>query len=88
MNTADPKNVPALPPPEGVTPNFINPSSLKSAFIVTTVICLPLATSAVIVRLFTTLRGSKRVLHIDDCMSLDFYSLQLSQNFLTQMLTD
>ena len=69
MATTDPKNVPALAPPSGVTPNFVNPYTLNPAFVVTTALCLLLATSAVIVRLAISLCGSTKRLRGEDCSS-------------------
>ena len=63
-------HVPALAPPKGVISNFTDPYSLKPAFIATIVLCLPLATAAVVVRLATGLRGADRRLRVEDCMHL------------------
>lgn len=51
-------HVPALTPPLGVTPNLVNPYSLSAAFVVTAILCLLLATSALLVRLAISFRGS------------------------------
>ena len=68
MNATSPSDTPALTPPSGVIPNFVDPYSLSSAFVATAVLCLPLATIAVIVRLTTSLRGSDRRFRVEDCM--------------------
>ena len=67
------KLVPALAPPAGVTPNFVNPYSLAPAFVVTAVLCLLLATSAVIVRLAISFSGPTKRIRFEDCTFLPFF---------------
>ena len=70
MSSTASDNVPALPPPPGVIPNFINPYSQNPAFVATAVLCLSFATASVVVRLTTSLRGPNKRLQIEDCKSL------------------
>lgn len=70
MSLSSPSNVPALAPPAGITPNFINPYTLSPAFVATAVICILFATAALIIRLATGLFGSDKRLLIEDCMLL------------------
>ena len=71
------KLVPALAPPAGITPNFVNPYSLTPAFVVTSVLCLVLATSAVIVRLAISFCGPTKRIRIEDCTFLPFLEMSL-----------
>ena len=71
------KLVPALAPPAGVIPNFVNPYSLAPAFVVTAVLCLLLATSAVIVRLAISFSGPTKRIRIEDCTFLSLLELSL-----------
>ena len=69
MNFDTPRNaVPALAPPSGVTSNFVDPFSLSPAFVTTAVLCLVLATSAVIVRLAISFHGPEKGIRVEDCM--------------------
>ena len=68
MSASNPSSVPALAPPAGITPNFVNPYTLSPAFVATAVICLLSATAALIIRLATSLYGSDKRLRIEDCM--------------------
>ncbi|KAL2037557.1 hypothetical protein N7G274_009669 [Stereocaulon virgatum] len=68
--TTDPSKVPALAPPPGVHPNFVNPYSLNPAFVATTVLCLLFATLAVTVRLAVNLSGPNKKLRVEDYTSL------------------
>ena len=68
MSPSSPNNVPAMAPPADVTPNFMNPYTLSPAFVATAVICLLFATTALIIRLATSLFGSDKRLRIEDCM--------------------
>ena len=61
-------NTPALSPPEGVVSNFDNPYSLSGAFIATTVLCIPLATFAVAIRLATIPNRPTQKFRIEDGM--------------------
>ncbi len=60
-------DLPALAPPPGVTPNFIDPPNLRQPWLA--VVQITLATLAVFMRLFTKKFVVKRVL-IDDCESI------------------
>ncbi|KAK0516092.1 hypothetical protein JMJ35_002126 [Cladonia borealis] len=67
MSPSSPNNVPALAPPAGITPNFVNPYTLSPAFVATAIICLLFATAALIIRLATSLLGSNKRLRIEVC---------------------
>ena len=56
---------PALPPPPGVTPNFINPQSRALMVIVTSVLCLVLIILISLMRFYTNL-WIKKSLKADD----------------------
>ena len=45
----------ALPPPSGVTPNFINPHSIQTSLLASMVLCLTLTTLTTAIRLYTKL---------------------------------
>lgn len=79
MSPSNPSSVPALDPPAGITPNFVNPYTLSPAFVATAVICLLFATAALIIRLATSLFGSDKRLRIEDCM--------LCRNLVSQTLS-
>ena len=79
MSPSSLNNVPALAPPTGVTPDFVNPYTLSPAFVATAVLCLLFATTALIIRLATSLFGLDRRLRIEDCM--------LFQDLVTQTLS-
>lgn len=64
LNT--PANTPALEPPPGVTPNFINPYSLRPFQVATASICLTTATLVVAARFFAKFATSKR-LQLEEC---------------------
>lgn len=83
MNPTNPTNVPALVPPAGVTPNFVNPYTLSPAFVATAVISLLFATAALIIRLATSLLGSNKRLRIEDCM---LFQLKFTQKLSMRML--
>ena len=83
MSLSSPSNVPALAPPAGITPNFVNPYTLSPAFVATAVICLLFATAALIIRLATSLFASDKKLRIEDGM---FFQHLATQMILVRML--
>ena len=83
MSPSSPDNVPALAPPAGITPNFVNPYSLSPAFVAAAIVCLLFATAALIIRLATSLLGSNKRLHIEDCMIFE-----IPQMLLMRVLTE
>ena len=83
MSPSSPYNVPALAPPAGTTPNFVNPYTLSPAFVATAIICLLFATAALIIRLATSLLGSIKRLYIEDCMIF-----KIPQMLLMRVLTE
>ena len=58
-------HIPALAPPAGVTPNFINPQSQASMVVITSILCLVLIIPISILRFYTNL-FIKRSLKVDD----------------------
>ena len=61
-------NYSAIPPPLGLTSNFVNPPSKASWDIVTQAVCLTVATLLVAIRLFTKIHILKSS-GWDDCKS-------------------
>jgi hypothetical protein len=53
--------IPALEPPPGVEPNFVNPYSLYPFVIATCTLCLMFTTAAVVIRMFTKIQVAKTV---------------------------
>lgn len=86
MSSSNPINPvrPALAPPSGVTSNFVNPYSLSPAFIVTAVLCLLLATFAVIVRLATSFCGPSKRIRVEDCTFLFPFEIRSLSNVVVQ----
>ena len=70
MKTTNSLEDPALLPPVGVSPNFVDPYSQNPAFVATAVLCILLATASVVVRLTTRLLGSTKRLRFEECKSL------------------
>lgn len=62
-----PMTTPALQPPEGVTPNFVNPENFHTAIIGTIVVCIALTTCLACTRMYTKLIITKTY-GWDDCM--------------------
>ena len=77
MSLSNPSNVPALAPSAGITPNFVNPYTLSPTFVATAVICLLFATSALMIRLATSLFGSDKRLRTEDCMLFQHLATQI-----------
>lgn len=59
---------PALVPPGGVKPNFVNPPNLNTVFYVTILSCLVLPTVVLAVRLYTKACIIRKVV-LEDCTS-------------------
>ena len=57
---------PALAPPLGVEPNFVDPPNLKTLGLVVIILCLILPTLAVWMRMYTKLRIIRQVV-AEDC---------------------
>ena len=66
MATLDPFTTPALKPPLGVEPNFVDPESLLSLLVDTTIICLCFTTFATAARLILRLQDIHS-LRLEDC---------------------
>ncbi len=64
------ENVGVIPPPPGVTPNFINPPSLQHIILITNIILSLVSAVFVILRLYTT-GFIIRSVGIDDCKYFD-----------------
>lgn len=63
---ANPAQVPAGPPPEGILPNFTSPSTLKTPVVTVNVAFLTIATLFVCLRLYTR-KFINRLLGPEDC---------------------
>ena len=57
---------PALAPPPGVTPNFVNPPSFFTFSVVVVTLCLLFSTLAICMRMYTKLYIIRRVV-LEDC---------------------
>lgn len=66
MDSVDPNLIPALTPPEGVTPNFVDPETYVYLPLVFSFVCLALATIMLAARLFTRLVIMKKMAW-EDC---------------------
>jgi hypothetical protein len=64
------KNVGVIPPPPGVTPNYINPPSLQHVILITNVIFSFVSALFVTLRLYT-IGFITRSVGIDDCKCID-----------------
>lgn len=69
-----PDTVGVVPPPPGVTPNFVNPPSTGYKVIITTVVTWALATFVLCLRVYVKL-GIIRKIKIDDCMVYALFCL-------------
>jgi hypothetical protein len=56
-----------IPPPPGVTSNFVDPSDQIMKNIVVHTVFLTLSTFAIVIRIYTRMRISRVKLGIDDC---------------------
>ena len=61
---------PALEPPPGVTPNFVNPASTQGLFVPLSAVCVFLSSAFVAMRIGTRLK-LKKPLEWEDCMKFD-----------------
>lgn len=61
--------LPGMPPPPGVTSDFVHPYSLQSYNSITVAICMTLSTLFVAMRMYTNARITK-TLNWEDCMVL------------------
>jgi hypothetical protein len=64
--TMDPSQLPAVPPPPGITPNFNNSDNYKHHNIVLHTVVLAITSAAVFVRIYTRAVIRKKF-GIDDC---------------------
>lgn len=67
ITALDVDTTPALAPPPGITPNFVNPYSQAALAYRLAIAILAVATLAVMARLFTKLKIMKRMEN-EDCM--------------------
>ena len=65
----DLSHIPAAQAPEGLSPNFVNPPSLATAYRILIYIFMPLMSIIVIIRLGTRLRQMHKLV-ADDCMNI------------------
>lgn len=56
----------ALPPPTGVTPNFVNPPSIAKYNVICQIVCMPVTTVFVCIRLYTRCFIHRKITG-DDC---------------------
>lgn len=62
-------NGPAMAPPPGITPNFVNPPNLEKEFYIDLILCLTISVLAVCMRMWTKARVMRKV-QIEDCKSM------------------
>lgn len=74
------ENVGVIPPPPGVSPNFIDPPSLQHVVLITNIIFIFVSALFVTLRLYTTGIITRSV-GIDDCKCIDLSQIAVS-NFL------
>jgi hypothetical protein len=68
-----------VPPPPGVTPNFVNPPSTGYKVIITTVFTWALATLILCIRLYVKLRII-RMVKFDDCIVYIMFCIRYEAN--------
>lgn len=61
-------NAPAMEPPAGIDPDFVNPSNLKTETIVVVTLCLAASTLVVAMRMWAKICLVRKVV-LDDCSS-------------------
>lgn len=62
-------NGPAMAPPPGIKPNFVNPPNLEKEFYIDLILCLTISVLAVCMRVWTKARVMRKF-QIEDCKSL------------------
>lgn len=62
-------NGPAMAPPLGTKPNFVNPPNLEKEFYIDLILCLAISVLVVCMRIWTKARVMRKV-QIEDCKSL------------------
>lgn len=70
VSQTDLSRIPVVQPPEGVTPNFVNPPSLATAYRVIIYIFMPLMSALVVVRLGTRLRQMQKLVADDSTYTI------------------
>lgn len=60
---------PAMAPPPGVKPNFVNPPNLEKEFYVDLILCLTISVLVVCMRMWTKARLVRKI-QIEDCKKL------------------
>lgn len=65
-NLLDPNNTPALEPPPGVVPNFVDPPTIVRPIIVGVSVMIVVSTLGFAARLFTKIRVMKQM-QLEDC---------------------
>lgn len=60
---------PAMTPPPGVKPNFVNPPNLEKEFYIDLILCLTISVLVVCMRMWTKARLVRKV-QIEDCKKL------------------
>ncbi|KAF2752842.1 hypothetical protein EJ05DRAFT_515306 [Pseudovirgaria hyperparasitica] len=72
---------PALAPPPGVVPNFVNPPDLTEVFVGTTIVCIVIATFLVFARIYTKLAIIRRATWDDWILLLGWSTFILMNAF-------
>lgn len=78
-------NGPAMAPPSGVIPNFVDPPNIEHVIILVLVLCVVLQTLALLMRIYTKVFIIRKMA-VEDCMSSsavylsprDIYHAQMS----------
>lgn len=81
----DLSQIPAAQPPEGVTPNFVNPPSLATLYRVIIYVFIPLMTALVVVRLGTRLRQMHKLVADDSTYTIMIPALLRSDSLLLML---
>jgi hypothetical protein len=76
-------NGPAMVPPPGTTPNFVNPANLNHVVVLTLILCMVFSTLAVAMRMYTKLFIIRKTA-FEDCMSLRRATLSWSDTDVPQ----
>lgn len=76
----DLSQMPAAQPPEGVTPDFVNPPSLATLYRIIIYIFMPLMSALVVLRLDTRLRQIHKLVADDSTYTIMFHGLPRSES--------
>ena len=76
----DPDTTPALAPPPGMVPNFVDPFTLNNYLILTSTVCLALTTVMIMIRIITKAYVIK-IVTLEDCKRFVFPTVKQISNF-------